>query len=135
MRFSLRRRTTDDTSTEATSDSRTYPGLGLFSPAMDTCQDDPTTDCKKLAQLQEVFIRSRKLESLEDVSYVVNQVRDGTIVLLDITTLNNNRDQGRLELKRIIERIRGETRCFRADIALVNDNCVIVTPSFVRMGS
>ena len=65
----------------------------------------------------------------------MNQVRDGSIVLLDITPLNNGRDQGRLELKRIIERIRGETRCFRADIALVNDNCLIVTPSFVRMGS
>jgi SepF-like predicted cell division protein (DUF552 family) len=92
-------------------------------------------DCRRLSELEEILIKSKKLESLEDVPQIVSAVRDGQIVLLDITSLSNGRDQGRLELKRIIERIRGETRGFRADLALVNDECVIVTPSFVRMGS
>ena len=73
------------------------------------------------------------MDSLDDVPFIVNQVREGNIVLLDITRLNDGRDQTHLELKRIIERIRGETRSYRADIALVNDSCVIVTPAFVKL--
>jgi SepF-like predicted cell division protein (DUF552 family) len=46
--------------------------------------------------------------------------------------MNDGKEQSHLELKRIIERIRGETRSYSADIALVNDNCVIVTPWFVK---
>ncbi|MCK5302196.1 MAG: cell division protein SepF, partial [Candidatus Thorarchaeota archaeon] len=70
--------------------------------------------------------------SLNDVPYVVDQIRNGNIILLDITRMNDGKEQSHLELKRIIERIRGETRSYSADIALVNDNCVIVTPWFVK---
>ncbi len=109
-------------------------GLGVFAPAgVTSCYPDGEHECKRLAELEAIFIRSKRLESLDDVPYVVNEVRAGNIVLLDISALNNGREQSRLELKRIIERIRGETRCFRADMALVNDNCVIVTPPFVKM--
>ncbi|MHA2044699.1 MAG: cell division protein SepF [Candidatus Thorarchaeota archaeon] len=63
--------------------------------------------------------------------YVTNEIREGNIVLLDISRLNDGNDQTHLELRRIIERIRGETRGYMADIALVNDDCMIVAPSFV----
>ena len=62
---------------------------------------------------------------------IVSEIRDGNIVLLDIARLNDGNDKTHLELKRIIERIRGETRGYQAEIALVNDDCIIVTPSFV----
>ncbi len=107
--------------------------LGIFSPTVQAGYPDPEHECKRLAELEAIFIRSKKLKSLDDVPYIVNEVRDGNIVLLDISRLNDGREQSRLELKRIIERIRGETRCYRADIALVNDGCIIVTPSFVRL--
>lgn len=117
---------------EEDSDKERRSNLGLFSPAHAMHEKDPARDCKKLAELENIFIRSRKLTSLEeDVPFVVNQVRDGSIVLLDISKMHNN-GQGKLELKRIVERIRGQTRGYNADIALVNDNCVIVTPSFVK---
>jgi len=114
------------------SDEKTNSNLGLFSPAHTVQQENPARDCKKLAELEQIFIRSRKLTSLEeDVPFVVNQVRDGRIVLLDISRMHS-KGQGKLELKRIVERIRGQTRGYDADIALVNDDCVIVTPSFVK---
>ncbi|RDE15699.1 MAG: hypothetical protein C4K49_05845 [Candidatus Thorarchaeota archaeon] len=106
--------------------------LGLFSPTPDTSELEVSHDCRKLSELESIFIRSKRLESLEDASFVANEIRDGCIILLDISRLNDGKEQNHLELKRIIERIRGETRGYGADIALVNDNCVIVTPSFVK---
>ncbi len=112
--------------------STTRPQLGIFSPAAGISSTDPMHECKRLAELEAIFIRSKKLESLEDVPYVVNQIKEGNIVLLDISRLNKSNEQAQLELKRIIERIRGETRGYHAELALVNDGCIIVTPSFVK---
>ena len=110
-----------------------YSSLGIFSPVVEATEPDPIFQCKRLAELDSIFIRSKRLDSLDDVPFIVNQIREGNIVLLDISRLNDGHDQTHLELKRIIERIRGETRSYRADIALVNDSCVIVTPSFVKL--
>ncbi len=114
-------------------EDRKYSGLGIFSPTIAAKEVDPLRDCRRMDELDSIFIRTKRLESLEDVQYVVNQIREGNIVLLDISRLNDGREQAYLELKRIIERIRGETRGYHADLALVNDGCIIVTPSFVRL--
>ncbi|MFX1261659.1 MAG: cell division protein SepF [Promethearchaeota archaeon] len=128
-----RLRSKDFTTTAETETKSKYPGLGIFSPIMDDSEFDPTRDCRRLAELESIFVRSKRLASLEDVPYIVNQIRQGNIVLLDIAQLNDGKEKTHLELKRIIERIRGETRIYQADIALVNDTCVIVTPSFVKL--
>ena len=133
MKFLSKLRSKDDEPKEETEATRKYSGLGIFSPAVGMREPDPMRDCTRMAELDSIFIRSKRLESLEDVPYVVEQVRSGNIVLLDISKLNNGREQAYLELKRIIERIRGETRGFHADLALVNDGCIIVTPSFVKL--
>ncbi len=131
MRSLFRRNRRTDSSEKSTV-QRTLPSLGVFSSTKYTKpQQDPRHDIKRLAELEEVFIKSKKLESLADVPFVVNEIRDGNIVLLDISRLNDGNDQTHLELRRIIERIRGETRSYMADIALINDSCMIVTPSFV----
>ena len=129
---SLFRRNRRTDSTEDTTVQKTLPNLGVFSAVKGIRrQEDPRHDIKRLAELDQIFIKSKKLESLADVPYVTNEIRDGNIVLLDISRLNDGNDQTHLELRRIIERIRGETRGYMADIALVNDSCMIVTPSFV----
>lgn len=131
MRSLFRRNRSNDSNEEATV-QKTLPSLGIFSSAKDVKIDpDPRHDIKRLAELEQIFIKSKKLESLADVPFVVNEIRDGNIVLLDISRLNDGNDQTHLELRRIIERIRGETRGYLAEIALVNDGCMIVTPSFV----
>jgi len=131
MRSIFRRKVSDET-TEEISTKRSIPSLGLFSPATDSTQADPVRELKRMNELEEIFVRSKKLESLSDVPYVVEEIKEGNIVLLDITRLNDGNDQTHLELKRIIERIRGATRGYQADIALVNDGCMIITPSFVK---
>lgn len=131
MRSLFRRNRSTDSSEEKTV-QRKLPSLGVFSPAKENKPERLLShDIKRLAELEQIFIKSKKLESLDDVSYIVNEIRDGNIVLLDISRLNDGNDQTHLELRRIIERIRGETRGYLAEIALVNDACMIVTPSFV----
>ncbi|MFW9798380.1 MAG: cell division protein SepF [Candidatus Thorarchaeota archaeon] len=130
MRSLFKRVRKTDASDESTV-QRTLPSLGLFAPVSESRKTDPHHDIKRLAELEQIFIRTRKLESLADVPEIVGEIRNGNIVLLDISRLNDGNDQTHLELKRIIERIRGETRGYQAEIALVNDGCMIVTPSFV----
>ena len=132
MRSIFRRKQSDDTSDETTT-PRSFPSLGIFSPATESTDADPVRELKRLSELEEIFVRSRKLESLADVPYVVEQVKEGNIVLLDISFLNDGNDQKHIELRRIFERIRGSTRGYQADIALVNDGCMIITPSFVKL--
>jgi len=128
---SLFRRFRSTDPSEETTIQRTLPSLGVFSPASESKQSDPQYDIRSLAELEQIFIRTRKLESLADVPEIVKEIQSGNIVLLDISRLNDGNDQSHLELRRIIERIRGETRGYQAEIALVNDGCMIVTPSFV----
>ena len=131
MRFLFKRKHNDDSASKDI-EGYSHDNLGIFSTSMDVEGPDPIHECKRLAELDAIFIHSKKLGSLDDVPSIVNHVRDGEIVLLDISRLNDGKDQTHLELKRIIERIRGETRSYCADIALINDGCIIVTPAFVR---
>jgi len=130
VRYLFRRRGERETKEETK--NLIQSGLGIFSPVVEAIEPDPAHECKRLAELEHIFVRSKALQSLDDVPFVVDQIKNGNIVLLDITRLNDGQDHTHLELKRIIERIRGETRSYRADLALVNDNCVMVTPPFVK---
>jgi SepF-like predicted cell division protein (DUF552 family) len=130
VRSLFKRKKSTESSEEATV-QRTLPSLGLFGPLTESRKINPQHEIKRLAELEQIFIRTRKLESLADVPEIVNEIRNGNIVLLDISRLNDGNDQTHLELRRIIERIRGETRGYQAEIALVNNDAMIVTPSFV----
>jgi SepF-like predicted cell division protein (DUF552 family) len=133
LRFPFKRKKNESNHSDDSKVQETLPSLGIFSPSIESAKSDPRHELKRLEELEAIFIRSRRLESLDDVPFVVNQIREGNIVLLDISRLNDGNEQTHLELKRIIERVRGETRSFGADIALVNDKCLIVTPNFVRV--
>ncbi len=129
---SLFKRKSDGTEEDEKTE-RTFPSLGVFSPRIRGTPPSPTRELKRLSELEEIFLRSKKVHSLSDVPDVVDEIRQGNIVLLDISRLNDGNDHSHLELRRIIERIRGETRGYQAEIALVNDDCMIVTPHFVRI--
>ena len=132
MRSLFKRKQNDELSKEI-STGRVYPSLGVFSPVSGTSEPDPHQELRKLSELESIFVRSKKLESLADVPYVVDEIKDGNIVLLDISSLNDGNEQTHLELRRIIERIKSATKGYQSDIALVNDGCMIVTPAFVKL--
>jgi len=130
---SLFRRKQNDELSQEISARRVFPSLGVFSPATDTAEPDPHKELRKLSELESIFVRSKKLESLADVPYVVDEIKEGNIVLLDISSLNDGNEHNHLELRRIIERIKSATKGYQSDIALVNDSCMIVTPAFVKL--
>ncbi len=132
MRSLFKRKQNDELSQEI-STRRVFPSLGVFSPATGASEPDPRQELRKLSELESIFVRSKKLESLADVPYVVDEIKDGNIVLLDISSLNDGNEQTHLELRRIIERIKSATKGYQSDIALVNDGCMIVTPAFVKL--
>lgn len=131
MRSLFRRKR--DESDDSDKPQQDFPGLGVFSPLSRSPQPSPRHELKRLSELEAIFLRSKKVQSLSDVPDIIDEVRKGNIVLLDISRLNDGKDHSHLELRRIIERIRGETRGYQAEIALVNDDCMIVTPHFVRI--
>ncbi|MBN2230918.1 MAG: cell division protein SepF [Candidatus Thorarchaeota archaeon] len=130
---SLFRRKQSDKSSDEQNIGRTIPSLGVFSPVVEETQPNPHQELRKLSELEAIFVRSKKVESLADVPYVVDEIKEGNIVLLDISCLNDGSEQTHIELRRIIERIKGATKSYHSDIALVNDDCMIVTPAFVRL--
>ncbi|MFW9907556.1 MAG: cell division protein SepF [Candidatus Thorarchaeota archaeon] len=132
MRSLFRRKQNDEPSQEISA-RRVFPSLGVFSPATDTTGPDPHQELRKLSELESIFVRSKKLESLADVPYVVDEIKEGNIVLLDISSLNDGNEHTHLELRRIIERIKSATKGYQSDIALINDGCMIVTPAFVKL--
>ena len=132
MRSLFKRKQNDELSKEI-STRRLYPSLGVFSPVTSSSETDPRQELRRLSELESIFVRSKKLESLADVPYVVDEIKDGNIVLLDISSLNDGNEQTHIELRRIIERIKSATKGYQSDIALVNDGCMIVTPAFVKL--
>jgi SepF-like predicted cell division protein (DUF552 family) len=132
VRSLFKRKQNDDISKEINT-GRIFPSLGVFSPVSETSDPDPRQELKLLRELESIFVRSKKLESLADVPYVVDEIKEGNIVLLDISSLNDGNEQTHLELRRIIDRIKSATKGYQSDIALVNDGCMIVTPAFVKL--
>jgi len=130
---SLFKRKQNDESSQEISARRVFSSLGVFSPATDVSEPDPRQELRKLSELESIFVKSKKLESLADVPYVVDEIKEGNIVLLDISSLNDGNEHTHLELRRIIERIKSATKGYQSDIALVNDGCMIVTPAFVKL--
>jgi SepF-like predicted cell division protein (DUF552 family) len=130
---SLFRRKQNDKLSNEISTGRLFPSLGVFSPVAETSEPNPSKELRMLRELESIFVRSKKLESLADVPYVVDEIKDGNIVLLDISSLNDGNEQTHIELRRIIERIKSATKGYQSDIALVNDGCMIVTPAFVKL--
>jgi len=128
----FRRKQNDEVSKEIRT-GRIFPSLGVFSPVTETSEPNPHQELRMLRELESIFVRSKKLESLADVPYVVDEIKDGNIVLLDISSLNDGNEQTHIELRRIIERIKSATKGYQSDIALVNDGCMIVTPAFVKL--
>lgn len=99
-------------------------GVGL-----EEYEEDLLTEEEFLTQ-EKIYIKSMQLLSVADVQKVVNELRKGNIVILNIETLAS---KDAIELKRAIEQLKGITSGIGGDIAAITDERVIVTPSFVQV--
>lgn len=80
--------------------------------------------------INKVPITVIELKSYEDAEDVQRALREGKIIFVKIKTL---KDKEMNELKRAIERIRKTCTATEGDIAGVDENYIIVAPSYAKI--
>ncbi len=75
-------------------------------------------------------IRIAHVNDYGDIDLVQKSLREGNIVFAKIKTL---KEKDMSELKRAIERLRKTVTALNGDIAGVDENYIIATPSFARI--
>lgn len=88
-------------------------------------------DLGKEEHENKVFVKLFTLKDYEDVSGILNILREGyTIAIIDIKTL---RKKDSIELKRAISKIKKTVDALEGSIAGFGENMVIATPSFAKI--
>lgn len=88
-------------------------------------------DLGKESKKAKVLVRPFVLKSFEDITPILNSLREGyTIAIIDIRPL---RTKDVIELKRAISKIKKTTDALEGSIAGFGENIIIVTPSFAEI--
>jgi len=88
-------------------------------------------DLGKKEKENKVLVRLFVLKQYEDVTEVLNALREGyTIAIIDIKIL---RQKDPIELKRAVSKVKKTTDALEGSIAGFGENTVIVTPSFAKI--
>jgi SepF-like predicted cell division protein (DUF552 family) len=88
-------------------------------------------DLGREAKRAKIMVRPFILKSFEDVTNILNALREGyTIAVVDIKPLKN---KDIIELKRAISKIKKTADALEGDIAGFGEGTVIVTPQFAEI--
>ncbi len=88
-------------------------------------------DLGREAKKAKVLVRPFVLKTFEDITPVLNSLREGyTIAIIDIKPL---RTKDVIELKRAISKIKKTADALEGSIAGFGENIIIVTPSFAEI--
>lgn len=87
-------------------------------------------DHEAAPNIDAIPIKIAHINDYGDVDLVQKQLREGNIVFAKIKTL---KEKDMSELKRAIERLRKTVTALNGDIAGVDENFIIATPSFARI--
>lgn len=82
------------------------------------------------SELEPICVESMELRSLVDVQEVAEELKNGNIVIIDISTLMN---QDQDELRRAIDQIKGISQAIGGEVGRLTESKVIATPRFVRI--
>lgn len=77
-----------------------------------------------------VPIRIERMEDFADSDRIQKAIRDGAVVLVKIKTL---KEKDMSELKRAIDKLRKTCIAINGDIAGIDENYIICTPSFAHI--
>jgi len=76
-----------------------------------------------------MFVKVAEIQSYDDVKELANYIYEGNLLILDVTPISIDD----IELERIINELRRITQDIDGDIAGMNKNHIIVTPSGVKI--
>jgi len=85
---------------------------------------------EELIAQEEIYIKSMPLSSAGDVHRVVEELKKGNIVIINVQPLAN---KDAVELKKAIEQLKGICEGIGGDIAGICEERVIVTPPYVKI--
>jgi len=105
-----------------------------FSGIFGDSREDPEyieIDLGQEAKKSKIIVRPFILKSFDDVSSILNSLREGyTIAVVDIKPLKT---KDLIELKRAIAKIKKTADALEGSIAGFGENIIIVTPSFAEI--
>lgn len=109
-------------------------GLNIkkFFGGSDSSDDYVEIDLDSLEPKQnKVLVKPFVLRSFEDITDILNSLRDGyTIAVIDIKPLKT---KDIIELKRSVAKIKKTIEALEGSIAGFGDNTIIATPSFAKI--
>lgn len=77
-----------------------------------------------------VHVRVEKLESFADAERILNFLRNGEVIFVKISELKNKNLQ---ELKKAVEKLKKTCVAIEGDLAGVDEDYLLLTPSFARI--
>ncbi len=99
-------------------------------PEIPVIEVDESKETERKGQIEPIMVRSLDLTAVVDVQTVANELRDGNIVILNISPLMNENPS---ELKRAVDQLRGIANDVGGDVGRLSESRVIATPQLVKI--
>lgn len=99
-------------------------------PEIPVIEVDETKETERKGEIEPIMVRSLDLTAVVDVQTVANELRDGNIVILNISPLM---DEDPSELKRAVDQLRGIASDLGGDVGRLSESRVIATPQLVKI--
>lgn len=93
-------------------------------------EDFVELDAKTTDEQKKVVVRAETLREFDDVETVQDRIRDNQIVWVNIKPL---KQKDMSKLKRAVKRLKKTVRSVDGDIAGVDEDWVVVTPSYAEI--
>ncbi len=87
-------------------------------------------DAKTTEENKKVVVRAETLREFDDVEKVQNRLRDNQIVWVNIKPL---KQKDMSKLKRAVKRLKKTVRSVDGDIAGVDEDWIVITPSYAEI--
>jgi SepF-like predicted cell division protein (DUF552 family) len=85
---------------------------------------------KGFSEFEPIYVKSMEMQNIMDVESAVGELRNGNIVVLNISPIMNQ-DPG--EVKRAIDQLRDVCNSLGGDIGRLTESKVIATPKFIKI--
>lgn len=89
-----------------------------------------TREMERVNQIEPILVKSMELNSIVDVQEVGNELRDGNIIILNISPLM---DEDPTELKRAVDQLKGTANEIGGDVGRLSESRIIATPELVQI--
>ena len=91
---------------------------------------DETRETERRSEIEPIIVKSIDLKAIVDIQSVANELRDGNIVILNISPLM---DEDPAELKRAVDQLREVADDIGGDVGRLSESRVIATPQLVKI--